>query len=136
MDVETPFILFLIVGGAVVTIGGLGKAYIDARRQVGKEQRRIDRTKELMAKEKAALAAIPNDREHEGEQNAAHEFWNGLYAAEGLQRASWGNLTQLPQFEALRLVRELLIGARTNFLVAGVGLVMGTAGSVWDILRG
>lgn len=133
---DTAVIVVLVIVGAGITIYGLAKAYIDARRQVSKEQGRIDRTQALMARERTALNSIPNDREHEAERNEAQAMWNGLYAAEGLQRASWANLSQLSQFETLRLVRELLMGARTNLLIAGFGVLVSTAASVWDIARG
>lgn len=131
--VDTTIIIVLVLLGAGLTVYGSARAYVDARRQVVREQ---SRTMELTARERTALAAIPNDAAHQAERNAAQEAWNRQYAAEGLHRASWGNLSQLSQYEALRLVRDLLLGARTNLVIAGLGVLASTGASVWDLARG
>ena len=127
MDTSHLLILELVVVGTAVTLYGLIAAYVGARRQVAREGERIERTKQLSEWEKQEKAARPEDTE---ELSAKYDL---ILDWAGLRRASFRNLAQLAQFEARRIVFDLLAGARNNLIIAGAGLLIASAGSIWDL---
>lgn len=69
--------------------------------------------------------------ERSARQNKAHLDWRQRHVDAGIE--AWdGNASKLGrEFLAERLVRDLNESTRTDFTIAGIGLVLGVIASIW-----
>jgi hypothetical protein len=114
-----------VILGLILGVGGLVMSWRGASLDVAHARRDAETAKRLSRQEQDEMAALPSSRtsEQSAEVYAASER---RYAAAGLDRPTWDNVTQLPLLAAAREKQRSSTGIKRGVVLAAVGLVVAT----------
>ncbi len=154
-DCAVVVIVMLYVVGALATVGGLVKAFVDTRRDLRAAEQRIVDMEELRTRPRPDLYAIEMEAHAaasaaEGGQVSAetHERLNAEatqrsqdqaererpeYAARELVRPEAGNMHVLALHESQWLLNKIVRSNVSNGVIVGVGLLATTVASIWSL---
>lgn len=121
--------------GAALTVYGLIRALVEARKEATAAERRVQVMKELADEEKQEHEAVARRREAGddfdmgAENERINQAFTEKYAEHDIIRPSMGNVAHLAAYESRRLLSLVLGSTRRDFTVAIVGVVVSTAAS-------
>jgi hypothetical protein len=130
----TAILLAITIAGALLALGGIVAALFSSTVHEGEVNTRSATRGRLASEEKGERDQLDPHRADAAERSAEHVArWEARYAAHQIVRPANGNLGDLAALEGKRLQLDGLGKTRWELALAGVGVILSTAGSILSL---
>lgn len=132
MDLRLALTL-VTIGGGLLTLIGLIRAYLGARENVAKRRLRIERARELNREEAEESEAMYARGTTTEESLALIARYRALHAENGSERPPGLGESYQPGSDELAVFEQLFADTNGDLRLALIGLIVSIGASVWSI---